>query len=48
MNVIDETVMDEMDALIEQIEGDEAVKGVVFTSGKTTFGAGADLNYLQL
>ncbi len=47
MNVIDATVMDEMDALIEQIEGDEAIKGVVFTSGKKTFGAGADLNYLQ-
>ncbi len=47
MNVIDATVMDEMDALIEQIEGDEAIKGVVITSGKKTFGAGADLNYLQ-
>lgn len=47
MNVIDATVMDEMDALIEQVEGDEAIKGVVFTSGKKTFGAGADLAFLQ-
>lgn len=47
MNVIDATVLDEMDALIEQVEGNEAIKGVVFTSGKKTFGAGADLNYLQ-
>ncbi len=47
MNVIDGTVMDEMDALLEQIEGDEAIKGVVITSGKKTFGAGADLTMLQ-
>ncbi|MDD9910097.1 MAG: 3-hydroxyacyl-CoA dehydrogenase NAD-binding domain-containing protein [Ahrensia sp.] len=47
MNVIDATVMDEIDALLEQIEGDEAIKGVVFTSGKKTYGAGADLNFLQ-
>ena len=47
MNVIDGTVMDEMDALLEQIESDEAIKGVVITSGKKTFGAGADLTMLQ-
>ena len=47
MNVIDQTVMDEMDALIGALAGDEAVKGVVFTSGKKTMGAGADLNFLQ-
>ena len=47
MNVIDATVMDEMDALIGALAADEAVKGVVFTSGKKTMGAGADLNFLQ-
>ncbi len=47
MNVIDGTVMDEMDVLLEQIEGDEAIKGVVITSGKQAFGAGADLTMLQ-
>ena len=48
MNVIDGNVMDEMDSLLAQIEGDEAIKGVVLTSGKKAFGAGADLTMLQV
>ncbi|MEM9734320.1 MAG: FAD-dependent oxidoreductase [Pseudomonadota bacterium] len=47
MNVIDIDVMDEMKALIEQVSSDEAIKGVVLTSGKKAFGAGADLAFLQ-
>lgn len=47
MNVIDIEVMDEMNALIEQVASDEAIKGVVLTSGKKAFGAGADLAFLQ-
>ncbi|MEP1206502.1 MAG: 3-hydroxyacyl-CoA dehydrogenase NAD-binding domain-containing protein [Rhizobiaceae bacterium] len=47
MNVIDGLVMDELEALIEQIENDEAIKGAVITSGKKAFGAGADLTLLQ-
>ncbi|MEN0041895.1 MAG: FAD-dependent oxidoreductase [Pseudomonadota bacterium] len=47
MNVIDLDVMDEFDKLIDTIDADEEVKGVVLTSGKSTFGAGADLTMLQ-
>ncbi|MEO0327585.1 MAG: 3-hydroxyacyl-CoA dehydrogenase NAD-binding domain-containing protein [Pseudomonadota bacterium] len=47
MNVIDLTVMEEFDAVIDQISADEAIKGVVIASGKKTFGAGADLTMLQ-
>ena len=47
MNVIDEQVMVELEALIEKTATDEAVKGVVLTSGKKAFGAGADLTMLQ-
>ncbi len=47
MNVIDAAVMDELEALIEQVETDDAIKGAVITSGKKAFGAGADLTMLQ-
>ncbi|EFL87870.1 3-hydroxyacyl-CoA dehydrogenase NAD-binding domain-containing protein [Ahrensia sp. R2A130] len=47
MNVIDITVMDEFEKLVAEIEADEEIKGVVLTSGKSTFGAGADLTMLQ-
>ncbi|MGI9352008.1 MAG: 3-hydroxyacyl-CoA dehydrogenase NAD-binding domain-containing protein [Rhizobiaceae bacterium] len=47
MNVIDLSVMEELDAIIDAIIGDEAVKGAVIASGKKTFGAGADLTMLQ-
>ena len=47
MNVIDTQVMDELEQLIGQVETDETIKGAVITSGKKTFGAGADLKMLQ-
>ena len=47
MNVIDVTVTDELAAIVEQVAADAAVKGVVITSGKDTFCAGADLTMLQ-
>lgn len=48
MNVFTEQVMDELDAMIARFAGDEAVKGVVITSGKEgSFTGGADLNMLQ-
>jgi 3-hydroxyacyl-CoA dehydrogenase/enoyl-CoA hydratase/3-hydroxybutyryl-CoA epimerase len=47
MNVIDATVMDELSAIIEQTSADAAVKGVVITSGKDAFCAGADLTMLE-
>ncbi|MEM7302530.1 MAG: 3-hydroxyacyl-CoA dehydrogenase NAD-binding domain-containing protein [Pseudomonadota bacterium] len=47
MNVINASVMDELDALFTAVEDDEAIKGAVLTSGKDAFGAGADLTMLQ-
>jgi 3-hydroxyacyl-CoA dehydrogenase / enoyl-CoA hydratase / 3-hydroxybutyryl-CoA epimerase len=47
MNVIDAKVMDELSAIIEQTTADAAVKGVVITSGKDAFSAGADLTMLE-
>jgi len=47
MNVIDATVMDELSGIIDQITADTALKGVVITSGKDAFCAGADLTMLE-
>ena len=47
MNVIDLSVMDEWEQIVDSMAADEAVKGVVLASGKKTFGAGADLSMLQ-
>jgi 3-hydroxyacyl-CoA dehydrogenase / enoyl-CoA hydratase / 3-hydroxybutyryl-CoA epimerase len=47
MNVIDGPVMAELSALVEDLTADKAVKGVVITSGKETFCAGADLTMLE-
>ncbi|MEO1398098.1 MAG: enoyl-CoA hydratase-related protein, partial [Pseudomonadota bacterium] len=47
MNVIDAEVMEEIDAVIDSVASDEAIKSAVITSGKKAFGAGADLTMLQ-
>ena len=47
MNVITEQVMDEIDAVIDHVVGDAAIKGCVVTSGKEAFSGGADLTMLQ-
>ncbi|MBD1547068.1 3-hydroxyacyl-CoA dehydrogenase NAD-binding domain-containing protein [Roseibium aggregatum] len=47
MNVIDMTVMDELDALVDEVTGTEAIKGAVITSGKSSFTGGADLTMLE-
>jgi 3-hydroxyacyl-CoA dehydrogenase/enoyl-CoA hydratase/3-hydroxybutyryl-CoA epimerase len=47
MNVIDLTVIEELSAIVEQVAADAAIKGVVITSGKDTFCAGADLAMLE-
>ncbi|MVT54207.1 3-hydroxyacyl-CoA dehydrogenase [Bradyrhizobium yuanmingense] len=47
MNVIDETSGSELGSIIEQLTSDAAVKGVVITSGKDAFCAGADLTMLE-
>src|SRR5262245_16138475 len=48
MNVIDLKTIEELSAIIEQVAGDAAIKGVVITSGKETFCAGADLTMLEV
>ncbi|MEO1110973.1 MAG: 3-hydroxyacyl-CoA dehydrogenase NAD-binding domain-containing protein [Pseudomonadota bacterium] len=47
LNVIDLTVMDELDAIIDQVAGDEAVTGAVIHSGKAAFSGGADLTMME-
>jgi 3-hydroxyacyl-CoA dehydrogenase/enoyl-CoA hydratase/3-hydroxybutyryl-CoA epimerase len=47
MNVIDIAVIQELSDLVEKTSADEKVKGVVITSGKDTFCAGADLTLLN-
>ena len=47
MNVFTVEVMDEIDAIVDQTVADAAVKGVVFTSGKSTFSGGADLSMIK-
>ncbi len=47
MNVITEEVMNELDAIIDATVADSAVKGVVITSGKSSFSGGADLSMIK-
>jgi len=47
MNVLDETTITELDAIVKQTSADAAIKGVVVTSGKDAFSAGADLSMLE-
>jgi 3-hydroxyacyl-CoA dehydrogenase / enoyl-CoA hydratase / 3-hydroxybutyryl-CoA epimerase len=47
MNVLDETTISELDEIVKQTTADAAVKGVVVTSGKDAFSAGADLSMLE-
>lgn len=47
MNVLDETSITELEAIIKQTSEDTAVKGVVITSGKEALCAGADLSMLE-
>src|SRR5215468_3981145 len=47
MNVITLQGIEELSAIVEQFVADVSVKGVVVTSGKETFCAGADLTLLE-
>ncbi|MEI9406263.1 3-hydroxyacyl-CoA dehydrogenase NAD-binding domain-containing protein [Mesorhizobium argentiipisi] len=47
MNVFTEEVMRELNAIVEKVTADAAIKGVVITSGKDTFSGGADITMLQ-
>ncbi|GGB48631.1 3-hydroxyacyl-CoA dehydrogenase [Roseibium aquae] len=47
MNVIDMSVIDELEALVGAVVRDDVIKGVVITSGKAAFSGGADLTMLE-
>ncbi len=47
MNVFTVEVMDEIEAIVDATVADADVKGVVFTSGKSTFSGGADLTMIK-
>src|SRR5215470_17376487 len=47
MNVFTEEVLKELDAIVDKVAQDEAIKGAVITSGKDTFSGGADLTMLK-
>ena len=47
MNVIDVSVMEELESVVEKVAADAAIKGAVVTSGKDSFGGGADLTMLE-
>src|SRR4030081_45916 len=47
MNVLDETTIAELEAIVKQTSTEAAVRGVVATSGKEAFSAGADLSMLE-
>ena len=46
MNVLSLEGWDDLDRLVDQALGDDAVKGIVITSGKDTFAGGMDLNII--
>ncbi|MGB5901283.1 MAG: 3-hydroxyacyl-CoA dehydrogenase NAD-binding domain-containing protein [Xanthobacteraceae bacterium] len=47
MNVLDTATIEELGQIVAQTTADAAVKGVVITSGKDAFSAGADLSMLE-
>jgi 3-hydroxyacyl-CoA dehydrogenase/enoyl-CoA hydratase/3-hydroxybutyryl-CoA epimerase len=47
MNVIDQSVIEELEEIVGKVANDAAIKGAVVTSGKETFSGGADLSMLQ-
>jgi 3-hydroxyacyl-CoA dehydrogenase / enoyl-CoA hydratase / 3-hydroxybutyryl-CoA epimerase len=47
MNVLDEISITELEAIVKQTTEDAAIKGVVITSAKEAFCAGADLSMLE-
>jgi 3-hydroxyacyl-CoA dehydrogenase/enoyl-CoA hydratase/3-hydroxybutyryl-CoA epimerase len=48
MNVIDLSVIDDIETIVGDIGANEAIKGAVITSGKEAFSGGADLNMLEM
>jgi 3-hydroxyacyl-CoA dehydrogenase/enoyl-CoA hydratase/3-hydroxybutyryl-CoA epimerase len=47
INVIDFTVLEELEQIIARLKSDQSIRGAVITSAKDSFCAGADLLWLQ-
>ncbi len=47
MNLIDMSVIDELETIVAEIKSNEAIKGAIITSGKESFSGGADLKMLE-
>ncbi|MFN3498146.1 MAG: enoyl-CoA hydratase-related protein, partial [Pannonibacter indicus] len=47
MNVIDLSVMDDLEAIVAHVATADAIKGAIITSGKAAFSGGADLTMLE-
>ncbi len=47
MNVIDMSVMDDLEAIVAHVATTDAIKGAIITSGKAAFSGGADLTMLE-
>ena len=47
MNVIDLSVLDDIEKIAGEISANDAIKGAIITSGKESFSGGADLNMLE-
>ncbi|WP_417685117.1 3-hydroxyacyl-CoA dehydrogenase NAD-binding domain-containing protein [Roseibium sp.] len=47
MNVIDLSVMEDLDKLVDDVAADSEIKGAIITSGKSAFSGGADLTMLE-
>ena len=47
MNVFTVKVMDELEAIVEAVAADAAIKGAVIVSGKKDFSGGADITMIH-
>ncbi|MDF1608778.1 3-hydroxyacyl-CoA dehydrogenase NAD-binding domain-containing protein [Hoeflea sp. YIM 152468] len=47
MNVFTQEALEQLDGLVDRFVADDNVKGVVFTSGKSSFSGGADLTMMK-
>ena len=47
MNVLDQSLMSELNTIVDHVMADAAIRGVVLTSGKEAFCAGADLTMME-
>ena len=45
-NVISDALRHDLDALVDHVRADAAIKGVILTSAKSDFMAGGDLKYM--